>query len=319
MSSIGFRLADKAWDAGNVIASLYPASDRLVGWYALGGSSAASIANKFNPAAPATQIGSPTFNALSAVCSQTACFDSGIVLPGDRTFIVVAKIPTNRAMMMGDYLAAGTPTGDALGYAPSTSALRAILSGGGSADAAFQKLNSAVPVAPGTGYTVGDTISLSGGAWTTRAVVTVSSVGTGGAVTGLTVSNPGVYSTGPGNPVAQFMSGGAGTGCTMTCTFGFLLDVTKFRVMAGTYSATAAKMYVWDSGSLTQVNFVATAHPVSPRTVRIGSSQDGTATFNGGTELAHASLWNGVLTTAEIAAVRDQLIAQYGTSLGNAL
>lgn len=79
-------------------------------------------------------------------------------------------------------------------------------------------LNSYIAVAVaggGSGYAVGDTITLAGGTQTTRAVLTVMAV-SGGAVTEVRVSNRGVYTALPSNPVSQQSTSGGGSGATFT-------------------------------------------------------------------------------------------------------
>jgi len=72
----------------------------------------------------------------------------------------------------------------------------------------------------GTGYNLNDTITVLGGIYgTTPATYTVSSVGGSGAVTGLTVTSAGSYTTVPTNNVSTSTSG-SGTGLTLTLTFG---------------------------------------------------------------------------------------------------
>ena len=72
----------------------------------------------------------------------------------------------------------------------------------------------------GTGYSVNDTITVLGGIYgTTPATYTVSSIGGSGAVTGLTVTSAGSYTTVPTNNVSTSTSG-SGTGLTLTLTFG---------------------------------------------------------------------------------------------------
>lgn len=73
--------------------------------------------------------------------------------------------------------------------------------------------------AGGSGYVVGDLITLAGGTSTIAAVVEVTSVSTG-AVTGFRIYNAGVYSAAPTDPVAQASTTGSGTGATFNCTFG---------------------------------------------------------------------------------------------------
>ena len=81
--------------------------------------------------------------------------------------------------------------------------------------------------APGTGYNIGDEITLTGGTFTTATVLTVLTL-TGGAGTGVaTVSilTPGVYTVAPGSPVAQgSVSPAGGSGATFTMTYDPAVD-----------------------------------------------------------------------------------------------
>jgi hypothetical protein len=70
--------------------------------------------------------------------------------------------------------------------------------------------------AGGSGYAVGNTLELVGGAGT-AATFRVTSVSTG-AVTGIQALNAGLYSTNPGT-TAVATTGGAGTGCTLDLTW----------------------------------------------------------------------------------------------------
>lgn len=65
----------------------------------------------------------------------------------------------------------------------------------------------------GSGHSVGNVLTLTGGA-----TVTVSSV-TSGTITAVTLTNPGTYATIPSNPVAQTATTGSGTGATFNLTF----------------------------------------------------------------------------------------------------
>lgn len=70
--------------------------------------------------------------------------------------------------------------------------------------------------AAGTGYQVGDTLTISGGTETTAAQIGVTAV-SGGEVTAYKVLIPGVYSVVPSNPVS--VTGGHGTGFELTATW----------------------------------------------------------------------------------------------------
>jgi len=73
--------------------------------------------------------------------------------------------------------------------------------------------------AGGSGYAEGDFITLTGGTSSIDAEVEVTAV-SGGAVTAVRITNAGVYSSAPGDPVAQGGTTGSGTGATFNCTFG---------------------------------------------------------------------------------------------------
>lgn len=70
-----------------------------------------------------------------------------------------------------------------------------VIGGDGASGAATARmlLQTAAISNAGSGYAVGNTITLAGGTFTTAAVLTVTSVNTG-AVTGFTITTPGVYS-----------------------------------------------------------------------------------------------------------------------------
>ncbi len=81
----------------------------------------------------------------------------------------------------------------------------------GSNNAAGNIMISASVSTAGTGYVVGDTITLTGGTATTQAVITVQSIGASGSITAAYVSNSGLYSVIPSNPVSQGSTSGSGT------------------------------------------------------------------------------------------------------------
>ena len=73
----------------------------------------------------------------------------------------------------------------------------------------------------GAAYVAGDvgkTVAVVGGTFTTQAQATIASVA-GGAVTGVTLANSGVYSVTPAQP--QATTGGGTTGSGLTLTLGF--------------------------------------------------------------------------------------------------
>jgi subtilisin-like proprotein convertase family protein len=76
--------------------------------------------------------------------------------------------------------------------------------------------------AGGSGYAVGDFINISGGIFHSVATLGVTSVGPGGAITGVSIFNPGNYIVPPTNPVAQASTTGTGSGANFNLTFGSL-------------------------------------------------------------------------------------------------
>ncbi len=82
-------------------------------------------------------------------------------------------------------------------------------------DTTAQTVTNAVVATGGTGYAVGQFLFVQGGTFTTQAILEVSSINAGnGAITGVTISDPGVYSATPGNPVTVTVGN-----ATFTLTF----------------------------------------------------------------------------------------------------
>ena len=65
---------------------------------------------------------------------------------------------------------------------------------------------------------VGKTVNVGGGTYTTQAQVTIASV-SGGAVTGITIANAGIYSAAPAQAQATSGGGTTGAGLTLYLTF----------------------------------------------------------------------------------------------------
>jgi hypothetical protein len=76
--------------------------------------------------------------------------------------------------------------------------------------------NAATIAGGGTGYTLNDVVTLSGGTPVVAATFTVTAV-SGGVVTAVTSTNFGTYSVLPSNPVS--VTGGTGSGLTLTVTW----------------------------------------------------------------------------------------------------
>ena len=103
-------------------------------------------------------------------------------------------------------------------------------------------LSTAIATA-GTGYAVNDTVTVLGGIYgTSPATYTVSSIGASGAVTGLTVTSAGSYTSVPSNNVST-SSSGAGTGLTLTLTFGTGTGNTGTYVISSSQTVSSETMY----------------------------------------------------------------------------
>ena len=93
----------------------------------------------------------------------------------------------------------------------------------------------------GTGYAVGDTITVTGGVYSQQATYTVATVAAG-VVTGLTTVSNGVYTVVPGTPSATTTSGN-GTGLTLTLTFGTGTGNTGSYVVSTSQTVASTTLY----------------------------------------------------------------------------
>lgn len=103
----------------------------------------------------------------------------------------------------------------------------------------------------GTGYRVGDLLSVTGGTSVGRAaVIYVSAVNAGtGAVTAVAVDDGGIYGAVPANPAAT--TGGSGTGATLTLTSGALTSFAAGNVALATGFANSVNNGIKSVVSLT--------------------------------------------------------------------
>lgn len=132
-SSVGIESRDATFPAENVIGSIYPASSTLFGLNFMGGSLASSKMNLRNGDVDLTLVGTgPTINPLDVISIAANCLDTGLIVPGDFTYAVVAKqIATTAAMMLGNFSAA-EGKGDGLAYVPATPVIRGYVGVGAS-------------------------------------------------------------------------------------------------------------------------------------------------------------------------------------------
>ena len=95
----------------------------------------------------------------------------------------------------------------------------------------------------GTGYGVNENITVLGGVYgSSPATYTVTSIGGSGAVTGLTRTFSGQYTSNPANNVST-TSDGSGTGLTLTLTFGTGTGSTGNYVINNSQTVTSRTMY----------------------------------------------------------------------------
>jgi hypothetical protein len=97
----------------------------------------------------------------------------------------------------------------------------------------FYTAASATPVTGGTGYLLGDVLTVVGGTFTTAAQLTVTSIASG-AINGVSVTNVGAYTAIPNNPVS--VTGGAGAGATFNMIWnssGNQTLLNPFNIIAG--------------------------------------------------------------------------------------
>ena len=109
---------------------------------------------------------------------------------------------------------------------------------------------SEVIATAGTGYSVNENITVAGGVYgSSPATYTVTSIGAGGAVTGLTRTFSGQYTSEPGNDVST-VSNGTGTGLTLTLTFGTGAGGTGNYVINNTQTIASRTMYALNFSEL---------------------------------------------------------------------
>jgi hypothetical protein len=102
----------------------------------------------------------------------------------------------------------------------------------------------------GTGYAVNENITVLGGVYgSSPATYTVTSIGGSGAVTGLTRTFSGQYTSTPANN-ASTSSDGAGTGLTLTLTFGTGTGSTGNYVINNSQTVTSRTMYALNFSEL---------------------------------------------------------------------
>jgi hypothetical protein len=173
--------------------------------------------------------------------------------------------------------------------------------------------------AGGSGYVVGDVLTVSGGTQTTVATLTVATL-SGSAVATVSISNAGVYTAAPTNPAAT--TGGTGTGATFTLSFGINNSFTISTAGSGyveqpavTFSGGGGSSATANGliGSTAIVRFLADATFYSasgPQLALVDTSNQGTN--------AYLQLGNGASSSVNFRALGSATnIGYFYTSKGN--
>lgn len=115
--------------------------------------------------------------------------------------------------------------------------------------------NSAAVGAAGTGYLNGDILTATGGTFTSPATFKVLAANIPGNVITVQVQNSGSYTVTPPNPVT--MTGGSGTGCTLTIAYG-LAAISATVAAGGTGYTNSDNLTLVGGDFTTAATFVAT-------------------------------------------------------------
>ncbi len=112
----------------------------------------------------------------------------------------------------------------------------------------------------GTGYTVGDTLTVNGGTFTTAGTLTVATLGPGGSVATVTVGNPGSYSSLAG--INGTVSGGTGSGAKFNINFSGQLVAQWYAIDVS--SGTPAFQMVGGSPNVGRIGFGPNTYSFEP-------------------------------------------------------
>jgi hypothetical protein len=146
----------------------------------------------------------------------------------------------------------------------------------------------------GTGYAVGNVLTMVGGTFTSAGTCTVSAVSSG-VITAVTATTGGAYTVAPTNPVS--VTGGAGTGATFTLSFGVnttftitnagsgYIEQPTITFSGGGGSGAAAYAVIGNTTITRGLASVSTFHSPSGETLRLSES--------GGTSVASVNITNG--------------------------
>lgn len=153
---------------------------------------------------------------------------------------------------------------------------------------AAREATSATVGAGGTGYSVGDVLTLVGGTFSVAARFEVASVSSG-AVTAVNLLTEGVYTVAPSNPAATTST--AGTGCTLSVSYSASLQDSNGATPAyrGTCYALLEGGYIGNSVSLKPWKF-------EVRRIPTGPAAGGNESVNGGMDANPVNVIYEVMT-----------------------
>ena len=112
----------------------------------------------------------------------------------------------------------------------------------------------------GSGYTVGDTLTVTGGTFTTAVTLTVATLGPGGSASTVTVANPGNYTSFAG--VTGAVTGGTGSGAKFNLNARGQLDVQWYAIDVS--GATPAFQLVGGNPNVGRIGFGPNTYSVEP-------------------------------------------------------
>jgi len=211
-SSISFLFQSKGSGTGAYFTnSAFPANN----YFSATNPSGVASANRLNAAGAATTF-SPVLSAQGSDTNIAQVFQSkgtgAIDLAAGSSGVNISNGGTVTAITR-------TAAGSAYTSQPTVAISAPTTAGGVQATATFTLTLAATPTvsAGGSGYTVGDVLTITGGTSTQTATVTVATV-SAGAVATVTISNFGIYTVAPSNPAS--VTGGTGTGATFNLSFG---------------------------------------------------------------------------------------------------
>jgi hypothetical protein len=133
----------------------------------------------------------------------------------------------------------------------------------------------------GTGYAVGNVLTISGGTFSTAATATVASVTSGGVIATVTVTNAGSYTVAPNNPA--LVTGGAGTGASL---------VLKFSTYTNTVTALSDEAGNVDTKINTNL-YINLYKSSSAGVIASVNGASAPSTVMGGADIAAAQQWTG--------------------------